>query len=307
MAKQITLKEVRREVLPIKEGDQNLAAPRGGAVVLLSGGMDSALVLAKLVKEEAADPRRIACLWFDYGQVSAQAEWIAARRQAKCFGVSQVYAYRLTQNSIHSPPLFAGTSLIEGGDFKSAKATFVPGRNIIFLSLATSLAYSLGARVVGIGTTETTETGAGQMHPDTTSAFITAFQAVAEIGLGSDMTLYSPLHGMVKPEIALAAHELGVRLNDTVSCFRAQCHTIKLRGPTVVRSGYLHRLVKAREWFTHCRTCSSCQDRLWAQETHPDLPITNMAAARDRWKRGVRHDFDVKPEEVWPQPNGLPW
>ena len=188
------------------------------AVVLLSGGLDSATVLA------IARKRGFAChaLSFDYGQRHA-AELQAARRIAEAAGVvshrivsldlRQIGGSALTDETLEVP--------VEGVQ-PGIPVTYVPARNMIFFSCAVGLAEVVGARHVFTGVNAIDYSG----YPDCRPEFLEAFEMAARLGTragteGAAISLKAPLINMSKAEIIRTGHELGVDYSLTVSCYQA--------------------------------------------------------------------------------------
>ena len=197
------------------------------AVVLLSGGLDSATVLA------VARERNFACyaLSFAYGQRHG-AELDAAARVAKHLGAREHRVYSL------SPELFGGSALTDpaisvpegprGAPVSAAEAgadipvTYVPARNTVFLSLSLAWAETLGARDIFIGANAVDYSG----YPDCRPEFLTAFETVANVATragirGERIRIHAPLVDMGKAGVIRRGTELGVDYSLTVSCYRA--------------------------------------------------------------------------------------
>lgn len=186
------------------------------AVVLLSGGLDSATTLA-LAREQG-----FAChaLSFRYGQRHA-VELAAARKVAAALGAA---SHRIVNLDLGA---FGGSALTDDAiavpkDRSEAEmgagvpVTYVPARNLVFLSFATALAEVLDARDIFIGVTAVDYSG----YPDCRPEFIAAFQAAANAGtVAGDFTVHAPLQHMGKAEIIRAGTRLGVPYAQTVSCY----------------------------------------------------------------------------------------
>ena len=206
---------------------------RQTAVVLLSGGLDSATCLA------IAAERGYRChaLSFDYGQRSA-AEVEAARRQAR--------NQRAVEHRILNLPLgqFGGSALTDSSidvpesPGEGIPTTYVPARNTIFLSNALAWAEVIDADAIFIGVNALDYSG----YPDCRPEYIEAFQRLVDIATkagveGRKIALEAPLIHMSKAEIIRAGIELGVDYADTLSCYQAdeqglacgQCDSCRLR------------------------------------------------------------------------------
>ncbi|MCQ4257809.1 7-cyano-7-deazaguanine synthase QueC [Stutzerimonas stutzeri] len=186
------------------------------AVILLSGGLDSATVVA------IARAQGYACytMSFDYGQ-RHRAELHAAERvsrqlavQHKVIGINLdgIGGSALTDSAIAVPE-----QLGEG-----IPVTYVPARNTVFLSLALGWAEVLGARDIFIGVNAVDYSG----YPDCRPEFIEAFERVANLATkagveGLSFSIRAPLQDMSKAEIVKTGVQLGVDYSMTVSCYQA--------------------------------------------------------------------------------------
>lgn len=193
------------------------------AVVLLSGGLDSAVCLA------AAARAGHAChaVSFDYGQ-RHRAELAAARRVAGAMGAASHTVVRVDLGAIGGSAL---TDRAIGVPMhRSARAigrgvpvTYVPARNLVFLSIAAAQAEVLGARDIYIGVNALDYSG----YPDCRGPFIRAFQRAANLGTragtegGAPLRIRTPLLRLTKAGIVRLAVRLDVPLHLTVSCYTA--------------------------------------------------------------------------------------
>ena len=186
-------------------------------VVLLSGGLDSATVLAHMKNEGHS----VHTLAVDYGQ-RHRAELIAAKRVSEALGAKShrvvaidlrtVGGSALTDDSIDVP-----TEMGEG-----IPVTYVPARNTLMLSLALGLAEVLEATHIGIGVNAVDYSG----YPDCRPEFIEAFQAMAQLATkagveGRPCQIETPLIDLTKAEIIQHGISLGVDYSLTVSCYQA--------------------------------------------------------------------------------------
>lgn len=186
------------------------------AVVLLSGGLDSATCLA--IARARGD--ECACLAFDYGQ-RHRVELQFAQRQAETQGAAE-----FTLVPIHAGA-FAGGSVLTGlserplgGLAPGIPATYVPARNVLFLSYALAKAEIWGGRRILIGVNALDYSG----YPDCRPEFIAAFQRMADLAtfrgtVGHPIEIEAPLQHLTKGEIVAQAVRLGVRLDLTTSCY----------------------------------------------------------------------------------------
>ncbi|MBK6975649.1 MAG: 7-cyano-7-deazaguanine synthase QueC [Candidatus Methylophosphatis roskildensis] len=188
------------------------------AIVLLSGGLDSATVLA------IARDRGHAChaLSFDYGQ-RHRAELDAARQVATALGalahrVMRIDLAQFGGSALTDPTLAVPTQGIEPG----IPVTYVPARNTVMLSLALALAEVLGACDIFIGVNAVDYSG----YPDCRPAYIEAFAAMANLATkaaveGARMRIHAPLIDLTKSQIIRTGVALGVDFSLTVSCYQA--------------------------------------------------------------------------------------
>jgi 7-cyano-7-deazaguanine synthase len=188
------------------------------AVVLLSGGLDSATCLAIA----RADGFSCHCLSVDYGQRHA-AELAAAARVAIQLGAA---AHRVVHLDIGQ---FGGSALTDPaiaipttGVAPGIPVTYVPARNTIMLALALGWAEILGAQDIFVGVNAVDYSG----YPDCRPAFIAAFEAMANLATkaaaeGQRLTLHAPLIDQSKAEIIRQGRALDVDYAATVSCYQA--------------------------------------------------------------------------------------
>lgn len=193
------------------------------AVVLLSGGMDSAVVLAHLVKQG----KECHALSFDYGQ-RHKIELQAAARVAQAVGAASHRVARIDLRAFGGSALTADIAVPKDRDVAHAHdipVTYVPARNTIFLSHALALAETLGAQEIGIGVNAIDYSG----YPDCRPEFIQAFERMANLSTRAGveatargqtwMSIAAPLAGMSKAQIVRRGRELGVDFSLTISCY----------------------------------------------------------------------------------------
>ena len=189
------------------------------AVVLLSGGLDSATVLAMAMAEGYV----CHALSFDYGQ-RHRAELTAAQALAQQTGAA---AHRTVPIDLSA---FGGSALtdtslevpVDGVIEDEIPITYVPARNTVFLSLALAWAEVLDARHLFIGVNAVDYSG----YPDCRPEFIEAFETLANLATkagveGSRFQIHTPLVAMSKAEIIRAGSTLGVDYSRTISCYQA--------------------------------------------------------------------------------------
>lgn len=214
----------------------------GSAVVLLSGGLDSATTLAWAKREGYA----CHCLSVDYGQ-RHRAELDAAARIAARLGAAAHKVIRLDLAAIGGSALTdASIAVPTGGVQAGIPVTYVPARNTILLSLALGYAEVLGARHIFVGANAVDYSG----YPDCRPEYLQAFQAMANLATkaaleGRGIEVRGPLVDKSKSDIIRLAVELGVDLADTVTCYQPDaagracgvCDACRLRKDGFVAAG----------------------------------------------------------------------
>lgn len=186
------------------------------AVVLLSGGLDSATVLA-IAKNEG---RECLALSITYGQ-RHQVELEAARRVAAAIGVAEHVVHNLDLRVFGASALTADIDVPKDAvGAAGIPVTYVPARNTIFLALALGFAEARGAAEIWLGVNEVDSSG----YPDCTPEFIDAFQDVIFKGTRSGVEqreprLVAPLLHLTKAQIIRRGLALGVDYGITHSCY----------------------------------------------------------------------------------------
>jgi len=203
------------------------------AVVLVSGGLDSATVLAM------ARPQGSACyaLSFQYGQRHA-AELAAAARVVKALGAEEHRVMGIDTAGMGGSALTDTTIAVPQAQVEGIPVTYVPARNTVFLALALGWAEVLGADDIFIGVNAVDYSG----YPDCRPEFIQAFEALANLATkagveGRHIHVRAPLIDLTKGEIIQAGSDLGVDYSLTVSCYQAddagracgQCDSCRFR------------------------------------------------------------------------------
>ena len=187
------------------------------AVVVLSGGQDSATALAMAVKKHGAE--NVAAITYAYGQRHAL-ETKFARRLAK--GIFKIGLWKRVPLSFYSS--ITDNALLSKGiaieKKKGAKCpnTVVEGRNAVFLTLASVWAKSLGAKEVWTGVSEADFSG----YPDCRAAFIRAHEKATRLALDWPVKFVTPFIHMTKAEEWTLAAKLGILdivENDTLTCY----------------------------------------------------------------------------------------
>jgi len=178
-------------------------------VVLHSGGLDSTVCLLLALEQG----HEVLSLGIDYGQTHV-IELEYAEQQCRRFVVARkVVRVAWDKPEIHIP---------HDRELSEMPATvspaFLPGRNVVFLALASAEAAGIGATEVWIGVNAIDFSG----YPDCTNEFIEAFQAMLSVAIPNGPAIRSPIIGLSKPEIAAEASRLGLQSGDTWSCYRPQ-------------------------------------------------------------------------------------
>ena len=187
------------------------------AIVLLSGGLDSATALA----EARAAGYVCHALSFAYGQ-RHDAELQAATRVAEAQGVAAHHVMRIDLGAIGGSALTDSAIAVPETQTEGVPVTYVPARNTIFLSMALAWAEVLGADAIYIGVNAVDFSG----YPDCRPDYIAAFQAMADQATragceGHGPRIVAPLIHWSKAEIIRRGLVLGVDYGLTVSCYQA--------------------------------------------------------------------------------------
>ena len=186
------------------------------AVVVLSGGQDSALCLALAVRKFG--PREVAAITFAYGQRHS-VETRFARRLARRFGVAAHKVVKLGfYRDITASALLAESGRIERRKGAACPNTVVEGRNAFFLMAAAVWAKSLGATDVYTGVSQADYSG----YPDCRAVFIRAQQKAIRLALDFPIRIVTPFMQKTKAEEWALAAKLGifdVIANETVTCY----------------------------------------------------------------------------------------
>lgn len=185
------------------------------AVVLLSGGLDSSVVLA-----EAARSYKVHALTIAYGQ-RHRVELEAARRVAQQVGVEEHRVVGVDLNAIGGSALTSAIDVPKDRhSFAEIPVTYVPARNLVFLSLALGYAETVGAQHIFVGVNAIDYSG----YPDCRPEFLKAFEEVARVGTkqgveGRGFHIHAPLISMGKADIVRRGVELGLDFSLTHSCY----------------------------------------------------------------------------------------
>jgi 7-cyano-7-deazaguanine synthase len=211
------------------------------AVVLLSGGLDSATAAAQAI----VDGYTLIALSFDYGQ-RHQRELAAAQAVAQTLGIREHYtiAVNLSQwggSALTDPDVAVPT---QGVQPDVIPVTYVPGRNTVFLAIALSLAEAKGATAIYLGINAVDYSG----YPDCRPEYLAAMQILAQLsskaGLeGGAPKLVAPLIHDSKVDIVRRALRLGVPIGLTWSCYQGDdvpcgvCDSCRIRDSALIAAG----------------------------------------------------------------------
>lgn len=208
------------------------------AVVLVSGGLDSATVLA-IARQQRYDCHAVS---FDYGQ-RHRVELDAAHRVTESLGVVEHRVMAIDWGNIGGSALTDASIGVPETASNGIPVTYVPARNTVFLALALGWAEVLDARHIFIGVNAVDYSG----YPDCRPEFIEAFQRLANLATragveGDGFRIHAPLMRMTKAQIIERGIALGVDYSLTVSCYQpdpqgracGRCDACRLR-----RAGFL--------------------------------------------------------------------
>jgi len=210
------------------------------AVILVSGGMDSAVTIA-LAREQGY---QVHALSVAYGQRHSS-ELAAAARVAKMLGAAEHKTVNVDLRSIGGSALTADIDVPEEGG-EGIPVTYVPARNTIMLSIALGWAEVLGSTDIWCGVNAVDYSG----YPDCRPAFVEAFEHLANVATkagveGAGIRIHAPLMAMSKADIAREGQRLGVDFAATVSCYQADaegracghCDACRLRADGFRKAG----------------------------------------------------------------------
>lgn len=190
------------------------------AVVLVSGGLDSATTLA-IAREQGFE---CYALSFDYGQRHS-CELVASDKVANSLGAVEHRTVKLDLRQFGGSALTDDTIDVPDSGGEGIPVTYVPARNTVFLSLALAWAEVLEARDIFIGVNAVDYSG----YPDCRPEFIQAFERMANLATkagveGHPFSIHAPLIELSKAEIIQAGTRLGVDYGITVSCYNPDEH-----------------------------------------------------------------------------------
>ncbi len=211
------------------------------AVIILSGGMDSVTLLAYAIK------KKFVCyaLTFDYGQKS-KSEITAANYYADYYKCKESKVFSVDFSNFSKSALTEkGIDVIDSSADK-IPSTYVPMRNIIFLSIACSWAESINCSNIFIGANAIDYSG----YPDCREDFLESYEQMINLGSrtgaeGGKFKIHRPLVDMSKAQIIELGHSLGVDYKKTISCYQAsndgkacgKCESCELRRKGFAENG----------------------------------------------------------------------
>ncbi len=211
------------------------------AVILLSGGLDSATVVA-MAREQGYSCYSMS---FDYGQ-RHRSELQAAERVARQLGVVEHKVIGMNLGGIGGSALTDSSIDVPQSPTTGIPVTYVPARNTVFLALALGWAEVLEAQDIFIGVNAVDYSG----YPDCRPEFVEAFERVANLATrmgveGQGIRIQAPLQMMSKAEIVQEGSRLGVDYGLTVSCYLAdddgracgKCDSCRLRSAGFAAAG----------------------------------------------------------------------
>jgi 7-cyano-7-deazaguanine synthase len=187
------------------------------AIVLVSGGLDSATVLA-IAREQGYAAYALS---FDYGQ-RHRAELVAAANITRALGEHQHRVLKLDLTAWGGSALTDSRIALPTAPTTGIPVTYVPARNTIFLSLALAWAEAIGAVDIFAGMNAVDYSG----YPDCRPEYIVAFQRMARLATksgveGGEITIHTPIIHMSKADIVREGTRLNVDFSMTVSCYQA--------------------------------------------------------------------------------------
>ena len=230
------------------------------AVILLSGGLDSATVVAMA----RAEGYSCYTMSFDYGQ-RHRSELDAAARVARDLGAIEHKVIGLNLDGIGGSALTDSSIDVPETLGEGIPVTYVPARNTVFLSLALGWAEVLQARDIFIGVNAVDYSG----YPDCRPEFVQAFEVMANLATkagveGNGFRIQAPLQNLSKAQIVQTGVKLGVDYSLTVSCYQAdaqgracgKCDSCRLRAEGFAAAG----ITDPTRYMQHQKSRSNPQD-----------------------------------------------
>jgi 7-cyano-7-deazaguanine synthase len=223
------------------------------ALVVFSGGQDSATCLAWALERY----ERVETVGFDYGQTHAVEMAVRDTVRERTAGLNVDWTRRLRDDHVFDASVIGaiGGSRLTGATETLLRNehlpdTFVPGRNLVFLTLAGGLAYRRGIKHIVTGVCETDFSG----YPDCRDDTIKALQIALNLGTEAHFVIHTPLMWMTKAQTWALANELGGE--GLVDIIRRETHTC-----------YRGDRTRLHDWGFGCGECPACQlrSRGWSQ------------------------------------------
>lgn len=189
-------------------------------VVLLSGGLDSAVCLAHAV--DAVGSENVSAVNMFYGQ-RHERELACAEAIASYYGVNFIRRDLTAAFEFSKSTMLAGTGELPTGSYEEqikqtgTVSTYVPFRNGLFLSFAAAVAYSLDADTIMLGAHA--DDAAGNAYPDCSREFTDAMNNAVTLGTGGKVSFYAPFVSQHKSDIVARGLELNVPFELTWSCY----------------------------------------------------------------------------------------
>jgi len=217
------------------------------ALAVLSGGQDSTTCLYWALERFGAG--QVEAVTFDYGQ-RHRIELDCAARIAVRAGVAQTVLPIDTFAALGGSALTDSGIAVQAGVERQTQLpnTFVPGRNLIFLTFAAALAYQRGIRALVTGVAQTDYSG----YPDCRQTTIQALEQALRLGMEYEITIHTPLMFQSKADTVRMAHDLGAlpALADTHTCYNGaqppcgECSACRLRARGFAEAGIADPLVE---------------------------------------------------------------
>ncbi|MBK19560.1 MAG: 7-cyano-7-deazaguanine synthase QueC [Rhodospirillaceae bacterium] len=222
------------------------------ALVLFSGGQDSSTCLAWAIDQFT----NVETVGFDYGQRHSVELDCREQVLAAIKNTFPPWKRKLGSDHLHAIPVLGNiseTALTRDTEIAFAEGglpnTFVPGRNLVFLTLAAAIAYRRGIRHIVLGVGEVDYSG----YPDCRSDAITAMENALNIGMDSDFVLHTPLMHLDKTAIWELADQIGgTQLTDIIVEYSHSC--------------YLGDRNTRHDWGYGCGGCPACALRAAGHE-----------------------------------------
>lgn len=184
-------------------------------VLLFSGGIDSTVLLARLLSEKCKEEHKVCCVSIDYGQRHHR-ELMAARNLAREYDVP------LRELSLPALAVLFGVNNTQTGDLRPegapASQTVVPNRNMVMIALAGAHALNVGASAVAIAC----HAGDHATYADCRSPFLWKMCQALELATEDKVELMAPFRDMSKPDIVALGKSLGAPLSRTYSCYAGE-------------------------------------------------------------------------------------